>query len=75
MLEIPMSDPLVYSQTTVQLRRTYLTIFKLADHALLKIVWYVLLRPLRPELDGRLSSANFSYSFLLFAVANDFEKR
>jgi hypothetical protein len=26
--------------------RTYLTILKLADHALLKIVWYVLLRPL-----------------------------
>jgi hypothetical protein len=31
-------------------------------HALFKIVWYVLLRPLRPELDGRPSSANFSYS-------------
>jgi hypothetical protein len=30
---------------------------KLADHALLKLVWYVLLRPLRPELDGRPSSA------------------
>jgi hypothetical protein len=43
-------------------RRTYLTILKLADHALFKIVWYVLLRPLRPELDGRPSSAKFSYS-------------
>jgi hypothetical protein len=43
-------------------RRTYLTILKLADHALFKIVWYVLLRLLRPELDGRPSSANFSYS-------------
>jgi hypothetical protein len=43
-------------------RRIYLTILKLADHALFKIVWYVLLRPLRPELDGRSSSANFSYS-------------
>jgi hypothetical protein len=43
-------------------RRTYLTILKLADHALFKIVWYVLLQPLRPELDGRPSSANFSYS-------------
>jgi hypothetical protein len=32
----------------------------LADHALFKIVWYVLLRPLRPELDGRPSSANYS---------------
>jgi hypothetical protein len=26
---------------------------KLADHALFKIVRYVLLRPLRPELDGQ----------------------
>jgi hypothetical protein len=33
----------------------------LADYALFKIVWYVLLRPLRPELDGRPSSANFRY--------------
>jgi hypothetical protein len=41
---------------------TYLTILKLADHALFKIVWYVLLRPLRPELDGRPSSAHFNYS-------------
>jgi hypothetical protein len=30
-------------------RRTYHTIFKLADHALFKMVRYVLLRPLRPE--------------------------
>jgi hypothetical protein len=42
--------------------RTYLNIFKLADHALIKIVWYVLLQPLRLELDGRPLSANFSYS-------------
>jgi hypothetical protein len=36
--------------------RTYLTILELADrpgHALFKIVRYVLLRPLRPELDGQ----------------------
>jgi hypothetical protein len=32
-------------------RRTYLTILKSADHALFKMVRYVLLRPLRPELD------------------------
>jgi hypothetical protein len=32
-------------------RRTYLTILESADHALLKMVRYVLLRPLRPELD------------------------
>jgi hypothetical protein len=42
-------------------RRTYYTILKLADHALLKMVRYVLLRPLRPELDGRPS---FSWSNL-----------
>jgi hypothetical protein len=36
--------------------KTYLTILKLAVHALFNIVWYVLLRPLRPEL-----AANFSY--------------
>jgi hypothetical protein len=30
-------------------RRTYHTILKLAEHALFKMVWYVLLRPLRPE--------------------------
>jgi hypothetical protein len=34
-------------------RRTYLTILELADHALIKMVTYVLLRPLRPELDGQ----------------------
>jgi hypothetical protein len=41
-------------------RRTYYvyTILKLADHALFN----VLLRPLRPELDGRPSSANYSDS-------------
>jgi hypothetical protein len=29
-------------------RRTYFTILELADHALLKMVSYVLLQPLRP---------------------------
>jgi hypothetical protein len=29
------------------------TILKLADHALFKMVRYVLLRPLRPDLDGQ----------------------
>jgi hypothetical protein len=33
-------------------RRTYRTILEWADHALFKMVRYVLLRPLRPELDG-----------------------
>jgi hypothetical protein len=32
-------------------RRTYLTILESADDALFKMVRYVLLRPLRPELD------------------------
>jgi hypothetical protein len=34
-------------------RRTYRTILEWADHALLKMVRYVLQRPLRPELDGQ----------------------
>jgi hypothetical protein len=34
-------------------KRTYLTILELADHALFKMVRYVLLRPLRPELDAK----------------------
>jgi hypothetical protein len=34
-------------------RRTYLTILESADHALFKMVRYVLLRPLRPELDAK----------------------
>jgi hypothetical protein len=34
-------------------RRTYLTIFELADHALLKMVKYVFLCLLRPELVGQ----------------------
>jgi hypothetical protein len=34
-------------------RRTSLTILELADHALLKMVRFVLLRPLRSELDGQ----------------------
>jgi hypothetical protein len=36
-------------------RRTYLTILKRAWSANFKMVWYILLRPLRPVLDGRLS--------------------
>jgi hypothetical protein len=32
-------------------KRTYLTILESAGHALFKMVRYVLLRPLRPELD------------------------
>jgi hypothetical protein len=36
-------------------RTTYHTIFKLADHALFKMVRYVFLRPLRPELVIRLA--------------------
>jgi hypothetical protein len=39
-------------------RRTYLTILESADHALFKMVRYVLMRPLRPEIDGSIS--NFS---------------
>jgi hypothetical protein len=35
-------------------RRTYHAILKLADHALFKMVRYVLLRLLRPELDIQL---------------------
>jgi hypothetical protein len=34
-------------------RRTYLTILERAWSANLKMVWYVLLRPLRPEIDGQ----------------------
>jgi hypothetical protein len=34
-------------------RRTYHTILKLEDHALFNTVWYVFLRPLRPELDNQ----------------------
>jgi hypothetical protein len=32
-------------------RKTYLTILESADHALFKMVRYVLLQPLRPEQD------------------------
>jgi hypothetical protein len=35
-------------------RRTYLTILKRAWSANFKMVWYVVLRRLRPELDGQL---------------------
>jgi hypothetical protein len=38
----------------VQLQFIHLSSFKLADHALFKMVRYVLLRPLRSELDGQL---------------------
>jgi hypothetical protein len=34
-------------------KRTYLTILESADHALFKMVRYVLLRPLRLELDAK----------------------
>jgi hypothetical protein len=34
-------------------KRTYLTILESADRALFKMVRYVLLRPLRPELDAK----------------------
>jgi hypothetical protein len=34
-------------------KRTYLTILESADQALFKMVRYVLLRPLRPELDAK----------------------
>jgi hypothetical protein len=34
-------------------KRIYLTILESTDHALLKMVRYVLLRPLRPELDAK----------------------
>jgi hypothetical protein len=34
-------------------KRTYLTMLESADHALFKMVMYVLLRPLRPELDAK----------------------
>jgi hypothetical protein len=34
-------------------RRTYLTILKRALSANFKMVWYVLLRLLRPEVDGQ----------------------
>jgi hypothetical protein len=34
-------------------KRTYLTILESVDHALYKMVRYVLLRPLRPELDAK----------------------
>jgi hypothetical protein len=42
-------------------RRTYLTILKRAWSANFKMVWPILLRPLRPELDGR---SSFSWSNL-----------
>jgi hypothetical protein len=34
-------------------KRSYLTILESADHALFKMVRYVLLRPLSPELDAK----------------------
>jgi hypothetical protein len=47
-------------------RRTYLTILESADNALFKMVRYVLLRPLRPELDGTIviwHHCNFNFDF------------
>jgi hypothetical protein len=44
-------------------RRTYRPILELADHALFKMVRYVLLPPLRPELDGQ--DVEASYVFVL----------
>jgi hypothetical protein len=40
-------------------RRTYLTILESADLALFKMVRYVLLQPLRPELDGQVPFQTF----------------
>jgi hypothetical protein len=39
-------------------RRTYLAILESAGYALFKMVWYVFLRPLRPELDGQAVEAS-----------------
>jgi hypothetical protein len=55
-------------------RRTYLTILKSADHALFKMVRYVLLRPLRPELDGQDVEAGDSKIWVLALEAISFEK-
>jgi hypothetical protein len=44
---------LVSSSSLRGQKRTYLTILDSADHALFKMVRYVLLRPLRPELDAK----------------------
>jgi hypothetical protein len=41
--------------------RTYLTNLKRAWSANFKMVWYVVLRPLRPELDGQLGWSNKLY--------------
>jgi hypothetical protein len=41
------------SEVTGGHRRTYLTILERACSANFKMVWYVLLRPLIPELDGK----------------------
>jgi hypothetical protein len=51
--ESPASTPWPSSSGLLGHTRTYLTILELADHALFKMVRYVLLRPLRPELDGQ----------------------
>jgi hypothetical protein len=44
-------------------RRTYRPILESADHALFKMVRYVLLPPLRPELDGQ--DVEASYVFVI----------
>jgi hypothetical protein len=52
---IPVPDQFVWSGSSGLRghKRTYLTILESTDHALLKMVRYVLLRPLRPELDAK----------------------
>jgi hypothetical protein len=40
-------------------RKTYLTILELEDHALFQKVRYVVLQPLRPELDGQDVEASY----------------
>jgi hypothetical protein len=47
--EFDQLDPYVARAGLRGRRRTYHIILKLADHALFKMVRYVLLRPLRPE--------------------------
>jgi hypothetical protein len=51
--ESPASTSWPFSSGLLGHRRTYGTILESADHALCKMVRYVLLRPLRPELDGQ----------------------
>jgi hypothetical protein len=55
-------------------RRTYLTILKRAWSANFKMVWYILLRPLRPELDGR-PSFSWSNFYLGICPLGNFTKQ